>query len=119
MIRSEAHLDAPRDLVRVAHKCNYTGWLGTVRGVGLVGGVAQNGISREEAQRMIGNLGHDLYIVGPWEPAVAPADIAAPVDAAPAQQPTPAPRGAPPAAVIPVPAVTAGSPPRDSRLDRR
>ena len=115
MIRSEAHLDAPRDLVRVAHKCNYTGWLGTVRGVGLVGGVAQNGISREEAQRMIGNLGHDLYIVGPWEPPVAPA----PVAVEPAQQPTPAPRGAPPAAVPPVSAGTAGSPPRDSRRDRR
>lgn len=71
-VQSEAHLDAPRDLVRMAHRHNYTGNLGGLRGVEFVGGVAQNGVAKHVAERLVGIMGHDLYVVGPWSPAVAP-----------------------------------------------
>lgn len=96
MIRSDAHLDAPGDLVRVAHRCRHTGRIGALHGVELVGGVAQNGLTLREANRLIGIVGHDLYIVGPWEPPAAPSAPAPPPPA-----PTPAAPPARPAAPSP------------------
>lgn len=81
-IPSEAHFDAPKDLVRVAHRQSYTGNLGGLRGVDFVAGVAQTGCTRPHAERLIGIIGHDIYIVGPWEPPAAPSAPAPPPPAA-------------------------------------
>lgn len=86
-VPSEAHLDAPRDLVRMAHRHNFNGNLGGLRGAEFVGGVAQNGVSRHVAERLIGIMGHDLTIVGPWEeptPSAAAAPPTAPTPPPPA-----------------------------------
>lgn len=93
-VPSEAHLDAPRDLVRMAHRHNFNGNLGGLRGAEFVGGVAQNGVSRHVAERLIGIMGHDLTIVGPWEEPTAPAPPA-PETPAPPAAPAPPPTAPP------------------------
>lgn len=93
-VPSEAHLDAPRDLVRMAHRHNFNGNLGGLRGAEFVGGVAQNGVSRHVAERLIGIMGHDLTIVGPWEEPTPPAAVE-PDEPAPPTAPTPPPPAPP------------------------
>jgi hypothetical protein len=99
VIKSEAHLDEPRDLVRLAHRLPFTGWLGGLNGAGFVRGVAQNGVSLVVAERLIGIIGRDLAIVGPWEPLLPPPAPAPPLPlaavAAPPQEPSAPARVAP------------------------
>jgi len=67
---SEAHLDKPRDLVRL----RYPSYTGDLRGVVFVDGVAQNGCPAHIADRLRGIFGAVIEIVGPWDahPVVAP-----------------------------------------------
>lgn len=67
---SEAHLDTPRDLVRL----RYPSYTGDLRGVVFVDGVAQNGCPAHVAERLRGIFGAVIEIVGPWDahPVVAP-----------------------------------------------
>ena len=54
-------------LVRVRYAGGFTGHLGRgVRGVVLVDGEATNGITLDEATRLVG-IGVPLEIVGPWD----------------------------------------------------
>jgi len=79
---SEAHLDIPTDLVRV----RYPSYSGDLLGVLFVDGVAQSGMPRAKAQRLVGIFGQVFQIVGPWESTSAPT-----APAAPAAEPAPAP----------------------------
>lgn len=67
---SEAHLDKPRDLVRL----RYPSYTGDLRGVVFVDGVAQNGCPAHIADRLRGIFGAVIEIVGPWDahPVAAP-----------------------------------------------
>lgn len=69
MPTSDCHLDTPTDLVRV--RC--TAYTGDLRGVVFVDGVAQGPMSRVVAERLLGILGREFAIVGPWEVAAVPA----------------------------------------------
>lgn len=82
---SEAHLDAPRDLVRL----RFPSFTGELRGVMFVDGTAQNGCPPHIAERLRGIFGAVVEVVGPWEPA----PIAAEAPAAP--EPAPAPPSLP------------------------
>lgn len=98
---SEAHLDKPRDLVRL----RYPSYTGDLRGVVFVDGVAQNGCPAHIADRLRGIFGAVIEIVGPWDahPVVAPAPSSAiqtpvspPAPDAPTIAPVPPAGGAPP-----------------------
>lgn len=84
---SEAHNDT-RTLVRLAFPA-FTGHLGMVapHGATFQDGVAQNGVTEQAAERLIGCIGPALSIVGPWEDPSAPTGrsaVAPPAGAPPA-----------------------------------
>ena len=76
---SEAHLDKPRDLVRL----RYPSYTGDLRGVVFVDGVAQNGCPAHIADRLRGIFGAVIEVVGPWDaPPVAAPEARPPVSGA-------------------------------------
>lgn len=82
---SEAHLDAPRDLVRL----RYPSFTGELRGVMFVDGAAQNGCAPHIAERLRGIFGAVVEVVGPWEPAPVAAEVPTAPEAAPPTIPQP------------------------------
>jgi len=76
---SEAHLDTPRDLVRL----RYPSYTGDLCGVQFVDGVAQSGCPARVADRLRGIFGAAIEVVGPWgAQPVAAAEALPPVSAA-------------------------------------
>lgn len=75
MPTSEAHFDAPGDLLEVTLPA-YTGHLGGSPGVDLVDGKAQGGCAPATAHRIASCLGPAFRIVGPWPPVPPPTDPA-------------------------------------------
>lgn len=68
MHRSDAHLDAPRGLVRL----RFPAFTGEVRGVVFRDGEAQNGCAPHVAEALRGIFGPALAVVGPWGAAPSP-----------------------------------------------
>lgn len=86
MPRSEAYLDAPRSLRRVAYRGSFTD---SLAGVAFVAGVAQSGMPSSVLARLIG-VGLPLDDLGPWEdapPAVESPDAVLPSEPAPVDPP--------------------------------
>lgn len=108
MHRSDAHLDAPRGLVRL----RFPAFTGDLRGVRFRDGEALDGCAPHIAASLCGIMGPALVVVGPWEATPDPAPggavlpssgVASPMSApsqssvSPPAPPAPAIAAAPPA----------------------